>query len=187
MSTIEDIGVAIAARIRREREAKGWSLGDLAAQAGVSKAMLSKVERGEASPTAVILSRIAAAFGLTLAALVEQTTDQPRMLRARDQPVWRDPRTSYLRRQIFLSPANPLELVEIELSPRQQVSFPASVYLLVRHVVWVLSGELEITEGRDSHRLAAGDRLEFGAPIDTTFRNAGAQACRYVVAVLRIR
>ncbi len=60
----------LARRLRLEREARGWSLGDLAARSGVSKAMISKVERAEASPTAVLLGRLSGAFGLTLSTLL---------------------------------------------------------------------------------------------------------------------
>ena len=49
MSTIFDTDAALAARLRRERESRGWSLADLAARSGVSRAMVSKIERGEAS------------------------------------------------------------------------------------------------------------------------------------------
>lgn len=177
---------AIALRIKQERATRDWSLADLAARAAVSKAMLSKIERVEVSPTAVILSRIATAFGLTLAALVDDAADRSRkVLRAKDQPVWRDPKTSYLRRQVFLSQTNPLELVEIELPVGQEVSFPASAYLLIRQVAWVVSGHLTIVLGGERHDLSPGDRIEFGAPADCAFRNESARPCRYVVAVVR--
>jgi transcriptional regulator with XRE-family HTH domain len=186
MSTIEDDAATLAGRIHTERETRGWSLSDLAERAGVSKAMLSKIERGEASPTAATLSRIATAYGLTLAALFEQArTGNDRLLRAKDQPLWRDPKTSYLRRQIFLSASNPLELVEIELPGHQEAGFPASAYTLIQQVVWVLSRRLIITEGDNRHDLAAGDRLEFGPPSDVIFRNERPQPCRYLVAAVR--
>jgi transcriptional regulator with XRE-family HTH domain len=187
MSTIEDRADAILAqRIRAEREARGWSLAGLAGRAGVSKAMLSKVERAEASPTAATLSRIATAYGLTMAALFESPKGSaPRLMRAKDQPLWRDPKTSYLRRQVFLSPQNPLELVEIELPPGQEVGFPASAYHLIHQVVWVLSNRLTILEGTTRHELAAGDRVEFDVPSDVVFRNEGGHACRYAVAIVR--
>lgn len=187
MSTKEDeSGAVLARRIHGEREARGWSLAGLAERAGVSKAMLSKIERAEASPTAATLSRIATAYGLTMAALFESADGAgSRLLRARDQPLWRDPKTSCLRRQVFLSPSNPLEMVEVELLARQEVCFPASVYQLIRQVVWVLSHRLTIVEGATRHELAAGDRLEFDAPSDVIFRNEGAQSCRYLVATVR--
>lgn len=175
----------MALRIRGERESRGWSLGGLAERAGVSKAMLSKIERAEASPTAATLARIATAYGLTMAALFEHTPERSRLLRAKDQPIWRDPKTSYLRRQVFLSQSNPLELVEVELPPRQEVGFPASAYHLIQQVVWVLSNRLVIIEGERRHELAAGDRVEFDEPSDVVFRNEGTQPCRYIVAVVR--
>jgi len=190
MSIIEDkpgtIGLALARRIRAEREVRAWSLAGLAERADVSKAMLSKIERAEASPTAATLSRIATAYGLTMAALFEIAAEgHSRLLRARDQPIWRDPKTSYLRRQVFLHPANPLEMVEVELPPKQEVGFPASAYQLVRQVVWVLENRLVILEGGTCHELAAGDRVEFGSPADVVFRNESTKPCRYLVAVVR--
>ena len=63
---LDDVTLRIAARIRGERAARRWSLDDLADRASVSKAMISKIERGEASPTAALLGRLSAAYGLTL-------------------------------------------------------------------------------------------------------------------------
>ncbi len=60
----------IASRIRVERDARNWSLDDLAQRSGVSRAMISKVERRESSPTAVLLGKLSAAFGLTLSQLL---------------------------------------------------------------------------------------------------------------------
>jgi transcriptional regulator with XRE-family HTH domain len=183
----DDPSTAIAARIKAERAGRHWSLADLSARAGVSKAMLSKIERGEASPTAVVLARVATAFGLTLAAIVAPADPhRPRLARAADQPTWRDPKTRYLRRQLFSSAESPLELVEVALPPRAAVSFPPSSYEFARHVVVVLEGKLSITEGTVRSDLAAGDRLEFGPPAAVTFENPGARPCRYLVAVLRV-
>jgi len=187
MSIIEDkADEGLGRRIRAEREGRSWSLAELAGRAGVSKAMLSKVERAEASPTAATLSRIATAYGLTMAALFEPVVSEgSRLQRADDQPVWRDPKADYLRRQVFLHPANPLELVEIELPAKREVGFPASAYHLIRQVVWVISGRLVLMEGAIRHELAAGDRVELGPPSDIVFRNETAQPCRYLVAVVR--
>jgi transcriptional regulator with XRE-family HTH domain len=187
MSIIEDkTDEVLGRRIRSERHTRGWSLAELAGRAGVSKAMLSKIERAEASPTAATLSRIATAYGLTMAALFETViAEGARLQRVKDQPIWRDPKAAYLRRQVFLHPANPLELVEIELPARQEVGFPASAYHLIRQVVWVIDGRLTLMEGTVRHELAAGDRIELGPPSDIVFRNETAQPCRYLVAVVR--
>jgi transcriptional regulator with XRE-family HTH domain len=176
----------IARRLRGERESRGWSLSDLAARSGVSKAMISKVEREEASPTAAILGRLSAAFQLTLATLLARAeSDDGRLVRANDQPRWRDPETKYLRRQIFARPRSPLELVEIELPAGKKVSFPAGSYAFIRQLVWVTRGRLAIQEGGERHELRTGDCLEFGAPADSSFANESKAACRYVVALVR--
>ena len=60
----------IAARLLAERTSRGWNLEQLAERSGVSRAMISKVERGESSPTAAVLGRLSAAFGLTLSQLL---------------------------------------------------------------------------------------------------------------------
>src|SRR3954469_11644675 len=102
----------LAARIALEREARGWSLADLAERSGVSKAMISRIERGEASPTAALLGRLSGAFGLTLSTLLARAEDRgERLLRAKDQPVWRDPETGYIRRRVSPFSGAPLELV----------------------------------------------------------------------------
>jgi len=189
MSTIVDDAdptPRIARRLRGEREARGWSLADLAARSGVSKAMISKIEREEASPTAQILGRISGAFQLTLATLLARAeSDDGRLVRASEQPRWRDPETHYVRRQIFARPRSPLELVEVELPAGASVAFPAASYAFIRQLVWVTRGRLAIREGGETHELRTGDCLEFGAPSDSEFRNESKAACRYVVALVR--
>jgi transcriptional regulator with XRE-family HTH domain len=176
----------IAARLRAERQRRGWSLDMLAGQAHVSKAMLSKLERGESSPTATLLGRICGAYGLTMSALVaEPTASAGRLVKLHEQPVWRDPQTGYVRRQVSPLSDLPLQLVEVELPARAEVAFPASAYAFIRQLVWVLAGRLDFVEGPVVHSMHAGDCLELGAPADCVFRNPGRAACRYLVALTR--
>src|SRR5471032_3510725 len=98
---IDDLSNRLALRLRLERDSRGWSLADLAERAGVSKATISKIEREEVSPTAVILVRLTGAFDLTLAGLLLRAEGQGRLTRATEQPIWRDPATGYLRKQVF--------------------------------------------------------------------------------------
>lgn len=189
MDTLLDAAsLRIASRIKLERDARGWSLAELAERAGVSKGTVSNIERAEVSPTAVILLRLATAFDLTLAGLLlraEGDSEHERVSRADRQPVWRDPATGYLRRQILVRPDHPLELVQVELPAGQQVVLPASSYAHIRQAVWVQSGTLAIQEGSERHELGAGDCLPFGPPSEVTFFNPGAQACTYLVVLAR--
>lgn len=177
---------AIAKRVRLEREARGWSLAELAARSAVSKAMISKVERCEASPTASVLGRLSGAFGLPLSvllALAEREGD--RVARRAQQPLWTDPETGYTRRT--LSPANggQLELLEITLPAGVKVPYPASAFSFQHHHIYVLEGELDFIEGARSHQLSAGDCLQLGAPADCVFVNESGRATRYLVALTR--
>ena len=187
MSTIEDdAGSRLAERLKLEREARGWSLADLAERSGVSRGAISKIERGESSPTAGLLVRLADAFDLTLAGLLARAEGgADRLSRVADQPLWRDPASGYLRRQVFERADHPLELVRVELPAGAHVGIPASSYRRIRQLVWVLEGELTIEEAGARSRLATGDCLAFGPPADAAFINEGGRPCTYVVIVAR--
>lgn len=187
MDTIIDEAAArLAQQIKREREARGWSLADLAAQSGVAKASISKIERGEVSPSAVILLRLATAFDLTLAGLLLRAErDKGLLSRAEDQPLWQDPATGYRRRQLFMHAGHPLELVQVEMPPGKHVAFPASSYARIRQIVWVQKGELVVSEGSATQVLKSGDCLGFGPPSDVLLTNKSAKPCLYIVALAR--
>jgi transcriptional regulator with XRE-family HTH domain len=185
-SIIDKAEAGIAGQIRLEREARGWSQAELAEHAGVAKASISKIERGEVSPSAVILLRLATAFDLTLAGLLLRAEgEKPRLSRAADQPVWRDPATGYLRKQIFSRSDHPMELVQVEMPPGQTVTMPVSSYSRIRQIVWVQSGTLTLIEGGEKHLLGAGDCLGFGPPSEVTFANDGKKPCHYIVSLAR--
>lgn len=179
-------GEAIAERLRLERENRGWSLSDLAERSGVSKAMISKIERSEASPTATVLGRLSGAFGLPLSvllALAERAGD--RLSRAGDQPVWTDPETGYTRRAVSLPNGGLLELVEVTLPAGVRIPYPASAFAFQRQQIWLISGQLDFQEGEVLHHLAPGDCLELGAPSACVFFNPGKEPARYLVALTR--
>ncbi|HKY17709.1 MAG TPA: XRE family transcriptional regulator [Rhizomicrobium sp.] len=187
MDTIVDSAeAALARQIRLERDGRNWSLAELAERSGVAKASISKIERGEMSPSAVILLRLATAFDLTLAGLLLRAEgEKPRLSRAADQPVWRDPATGYVRKQIFSRSDHPMELVHVEMPPGQAVTMPVSSYSRIRQIVWVQAGTLTLTEGGETHELEAGDCLGFGPPSEVTFANKSKDLCRYVVSLTR--
>jgi len=181
----------LAVRIRREREARGWSIAALAAASGVSRAMISKVERAEASPTAALLGRLSGALGLTLSALLaraEADGGGGRINRAGEQAIWTDPGTGYVRRQLSAPGADP-EMVHVELPPGARVPYPAASYSFLRgQCVWLISGHLTITEGALVTELRAGDVFSYdlSAPQDCEFHNPStARPCRYVVTLTR--
>ena len=187
MSTlIDDITLKIAARVRDERKARRWSLDDLSDRSQVSKAMISKIERAEASPTAALLGRLSGAYGITLSALLaEGEIEAPGPKRFADQAMWRDPATGYLRRQVSPLSDLPVHLIEVEFPPGAEVAYPAAAFAFIRQAIWVIAGTLEFVEGAQLHRLRPGDCLELGPAADCAFRNPGRSPCRYLVAVVK--
>ena len=96
-----DLNQRIAARVRQLRAARDLSLEALADRSGVSRSMISLIERGETSATAVVLEKLAAALDITLAALFEPpAASAAPLVRKADQAVWRDPESGYLRRNV---------------------------------------------------------------------------------------
>ena len=176
----------LARRIKTERDMRNWSLADLAERSGISKAMISKIERGEASPTAALLGRLSGAFGLTLSTLMaraEGTT--ARLIRAAEQPVWQDPATGFRRTSISPAGAGNVDLVRGELPPGAAIAYPASSYAFIQQQIWMLKGTLHFIEGGEIHELHAGDCLQLGAPADCRFENRQRSACTYLVVVAR--
>ncbi|MFJ9060571.1 helix-turn-helix domain-containing protein [Streptomyces sp. NPDC102409] len=193
MSNIVDpLVLRIAARVRTERERRRWTLAQLAEASGVSQAMISRIERGESSPTAVVVGKLSAAFQLSIASLValpeemqeDTATGTAGVRRLADTSEWRDPDTGYRRRQIT-GPHFPAEIAEIRLPARTRVPYPAAAFAFVRQVVWVLDGRLTFHEGDTVHELDAGDTIELGEPTPRVFTNTTDAECRYAVVLSR--
>src|SRR5262245_36416083 len=128
--TALDLNQRIAARVREMRVAHALSLDALASKTRVSRSMISVIERGKSSPTAVGLGNRAAGLGVTLAwrfeapATVAKERPTGPVARRGDQPQWRDPASGYLRRNV--SPAGvpqPMQLVEVHFPPKARVAF----------------------------------------------------------------
>lgn len=179
----DDINRRIAHRVAALRADAGLSLDGLARRSGVSRSMISLVERGETSATAVVLEKLAAGLGVALASLFERERSAPSpLMRRAEQPEWRDPASGYLRRNV--SPPDhpsPLRIVEVEFPAGARVVLEgAGPTATIRQQVWLLAGEMQLSLGGVSHRLAAGDCLamtvdgpiEFFNPIDVPARYA---------------
>jgi transcriptional regulator with XRE-family HTH domain len=178
-----NIDMLIATRLLALRQAQALSLAELAERSGVSKAMISKVERAQSSPTAVLLGRLAAGLGVPLAQLLTEEKEQPQRLRTRaEQEVWRDPKAGYLRRQVAERHAGSgVELVEVELPRSAQVDYPRWNGKPYRQCLWMLEGALRVDYGDERFELAPGDCLDFGVDRPLVFKALGRTACRYLL------
>jgi transcriptional regulator with XRE-family HTH domain len=180
-----DIDGRIGMRIKALRAERGLTLDGLADRADVSRAMLSRIERGESSPTAQLLNKVCGGLGVTLSTLFAEQRPDPLARRA-DQATWRDPESGYLRRSV--SPAatgSPVEIVEIEFPPDESVAFRNDHVAGKDQHIWVLDGALEIDLGSETFRLDKGDcfHMRFGLPI--RFRNPSKRPVRYAIILSR--
>jgi len=182
----QDINARIASRVRALRAERGITLDTLAAKCAVSRSMLSLVERGESSPTAVVLDKIATGLGVPLATLFEDSTAPANPVSRRDDRTpWRDPQSGYLRRNI--SPPNfpsPLQIVEVVLPAGAHVAYESGARdTSIHQQIWVLQGSLEVALGSATYRLAEDDCLAMLIDQPTAFRNRTRKPTRYVVVL----
>lgn len=175
----------IAGQLQARRKGKGWSIDRLAQQSGVSKAMISKIERQVSSPSAATLGRLAAGLGISLTELITGPESRPHPLRRRtEQPVWRDPEQGYQRRQVSeKGTGQGAELVEITLPAGAAITYPRWEPAPYRQQLWLCEGTLQLTYGETHYELAAGDCLSFGVDAPLTFANPGSQPCRYLLVM----
>jgi transcriptional regulator with XRE-family HTH domain len=178
----------IAQRVRELRASQGLTLEQLAARSGVSRSMISVVERGESSPTAALLDKLAAGLGVTLNALFAagEAGEAPSpVARRANQPEWQDPDSGYVRRA--LSPpvtGAPLQLVEVHFPPGAQVSYDAGAQRAgVHQQVWVIEGTITVTVSEQRYKLEPGDCLALALDQPVSFRNPSRQPARYLVAL----
>jgi transcriptional regulator with XRE-family HTH domain len=185
-SSSDALSAALAATVHDARVAQGLSVAALAEKAGVSRAMIAKIERGESQPTAVLLGRLSAALAMTLSELIARAEgDQRQLIRRADQQTWTDPDSGYLRRAVSPPGDAPLELVEVTLPPGAHVAFPAGTYPFIHQQIWLLEGRLRFRDGHTEHELAEGDCLRLGPPRDRVFINPAADPCRYLVVLAK--
>jgi transcriptional regulator with XRE-family HTH domain len=176
----------IAQRVRELRRARGLSLDAMARACGVSRSMISLIERGESSPTAVVLEKLAAGLDVPVPALFDdvQAPAHP-VARAADQASWQDPHSGYLRRNV--SPAgfdSPIRIVEVSFPSLASVAYETGARESVVHQqVWVLEGAIDVTLGDDRYRLEAGDCLALVLDRPLVFHNPTHEAARYAVVI----
>jgi len=181
-----DINSRIAARVRALRAEHGMTLDTMAAKCEVSRSMLSLVERGESSPTAVVLERIATGLGVSLATLFEDSSAPVNPVSRREERTpWRDPQSGYVRRNI--SPANfpsPIQIVEVTLPAGARVAYETGARdVRIHQQIWMHEGTIELTVGKVTHRLAPDDCLAMQLDEPTTFRNRTRKPARYIVVL----
>lgn len=185
---MEDINIRIAQQVRELRLSRGYTLDVLATRCQVSRSAISLIERGEASPTAVVLEKLANGLDVPLTQLFanQQGNQSPEpIVRRSQQSQWKDPETGYIRRQI--SPPNwksPFQIVEIEFPAQSRITYEISeTSKVVQQQLWVVEGKIDIQLGESSYALSTGDCLAMQLNQPVIYSNNSSQVARYILVV----
>lgn len=186
---ILDLNQLLAARISQLRSHRGLSLDALAERSGVSRSMISVIERGESNATAVVLDKLAAGLGVTLASLFDPPTDAAApnpVSRHQQQNTWRDPASGYRRRNLSpTSMQHSLQLIEVHFPPGARVAFEGPLReSRIEEQLWLLEGIMQITVGGEMFELYEGDCLAVSLDQPVMFHNPGTAPARYLVAIV---
>jgi len=174
----------LGSRVKEIRKRRDMTLAALAERSGVSRAMLSKLERGEKNPT-LVAARIAEGFGVTLSGLLGTEERREVVVVPRERRmVMRDPETGFERQ--LLSPAFGARGVEFvrNVVPEGSSSgeFPPHRKGVEEHAV-VERGRLRAVLGSDEYVLEEGDAVYFEADVPHRFDNAGEGECSYYLVI----
>ena len=175
MPEIEPLSQYVCERIRQLRKRRNWTLQQLATTSGVSRSMLSQVERGSANPTLSVAFRIAQAFGISLADLVEGAADEQRMdviRKTEQQFVFRDDDHCRIRTLSPLNLEKDVEFYEVTLHPQGRLE-SAAHFQGTREFLTVQSGSIEVESGDDKVVLGKGDSVQYAADVDHAIHNVG--------------
>ncbi|MFI6581120.1 helix-turn-helix domain-containing protein [Embleya sp. NPDC050493] len=184
--TPEEVEARLAGRLAGLRAEHGWSLDELAHRADVSRSTLSRLERGEISPTAALLGRLCAVYGRTMSQLLAEVESEPsQLVRADRQEVWVDRASGFTRRSV--SPPHPGlrgEVVEGVLRAGADISYDGPPVPGLEQHIWVLEGVLEMTADGRVHEVRAGDCLRLRLWGRSRLRCPGPDPVRYALLIV---
>jgi len=189
MEAESDLNQRIAEQVRALRTTRGLSLDALALKSGISRSMISLIERGETSPTAVVLEKLAGGLDVTLASLFNPpagsgASDGP-LARRENQPEWKDPASGYVRRNV--SPPGipqPIQIVEVTFPGHARVAFETGNRgHLVYQQLWIFDGTIDVTWGDERFHLRRGDCMAMQLDRPVLFHNPTSKPARYAVVL----
>lgn len=179
----EQAHAALAGRLRRWRDARGWNQQDLADRAGVARSTLSKIENGLLSPTFEVLLKLARGFGVELSDLVQSESPalSGRMVVERASAGRED--ISYPNNRLWPLAATlkgrPFQSALVEFTQTDLAAFGPWNSHATDDLLMVLSGQLAFhSEGYETAVLTPGDTVHFDGNMPHACLSAGPQPCR---------
>lgn len=178
--------IRLAARLRTLRQDRGLSLERLAELSGVSRGSLSRLENAEVSPTAEVLGKLCAAYGMTASRLIALAEERfvPHVPQGA-QPVWTDSETGFERRSVSPPGAGLSgEVLHCRLAPGARISYPRSPVPGLEHHLVLQEGGLEIEIEGTAYRLLEGDCLRYRLEGRSVFQAAPETGAAYYLFLL---
>lgn len=166
-----DVNKNVSRNVRRIREEKKLTLDAVAAMTGVSRSMLSQIEKGDANPTIAVLWKIANGLKVSFTALIEGLSEDATIVQAAEiAPLYEDG-GRFINYPIFpFDEKKRFETYRIVIEPGGKLA--AQPHLAgTEEYITVFAGVLDMTIGGVSHRLAQGDSIRFKADSDHTYHN----------------
>ena len=184
----EAISIHLGTRVKTLRSERGWSLEQLATASGVSRSMLSQIEREEANPTLAVTLRIAQAFGMNLGDLIEMpgATSAVSVIRAEDHAFhYRSDKFCRIRTLSPLNLEKDVEFYEVQLQPggalRSSPHFEGT-----REFLTVQKGQVRVESADDHETLNPGDSCSYRADVPHAIVNTGkGEAVIFLVDIYR--
>jgi transcriptional regulator with XRE-family HTH domain len=178
------LSAAIGAKVRSERQARAWTLDQLAEHSGVSRRMLINVEQGAANPSVTTLLRLSDALGIGLQALVAvPQTNRVKVTRAGEAPVlWTGKGGG---RGVLLAGTTPPDILELwdwTLAPGDRHDSEAHVRG-TKEILQVGEGTVSVTVGDETEVLEVDDALSFASDVPHSYANEGAEPARFSLTV----
>jgi transcriptional regulator with XRE-family HTH domain len=177
----------VGATLQRLRLARGLTLEDLSRIAGVSKSMLSQIEREKANPTIAITWRLANALGVQIGELLSsevRTADTIRLVESHEIPTLPGAHAGYSLR--ILGPmelAGKYEWYELTLQPGGELASQAHDPGTAEHLT-VITGTVELEVGAEKKKVKHGATARYPADQDHVIRNAGKTEAKAVLVVV---
>lgn len=177
----------VGAALQRLRLARGLTLEDLSRIAGVSKSMLSQIEREKANPTIAITWRLANALGVQIGELLvtaERETETIRVIDAHETPTLPGLHAGYVLRILGpLELASKYEWYELTLSPGGELASQGHDPGAQEHLT-LLHGSVEVEVGSNKKKVKLGSTARYPGDQQHIIRNVGKTEAKALLVVI---
>ncbi|EPJ46595.1 MAG: XRE family transcriptional regulator [Osedax symbiont Rs1] len=172
---IEPVAQVLCEKVKGLRKSRGWTLENFSEISGVSRSMLSQIERGQANPTLAVACKIAKAFSISVGELVDEpwTSSAIEVIRKSDPSfMYRNDSQCKIRTLSPLNMEKNIEFYEVTISTKAQLQ-SAAHFEGAREFITVEKGRIEIIAGVDSSTLEEGDSAHYRGDINHRIKNIG--------------